>query len=1056
MAVLAAPVERGLDGFGAPVCDDWEAEWTHDSMTVSNTDVGGPQVEVRDTNSKQSKVVITQAGTVLEEQAAKGGATKQRHIQRRHCRPNCSCMQCLLEAMDVARVTGKDERIGQGSQGLVFKFLGPGKKWYVRKDVAISQHNKQPPSVVTKLAQASDEHAKHEVAASIIGEMNRLFLQGEHIVQLHGMRLYSPYDRDRAASSAVCLSFGSGLRGGAAPPDAAPPATPSASTAASTPQTLEFVMEYVDFTLQHLAKLASLVEQRVLNRVVARHPPGFPVGPPTDTLLSSVAAAALLAGLVTLAVSTKGGFSWSIPYYKGHFPGTRRRCGCMAPPDPGEDVPKGLMSRSDSGVLPELVITNIFKQAACGLRRLEQWCLVHRDIKGSNMLVSRSGLVKIADFGTSKRGKRETTAADPQQHRRDREVTITTPFGMSTRIYQAPELAALPSLFDSANDLSAFDGPPSGLLGGDEMSFGLDAVGLGADSSHAFNLLEALGRQPRARSITSATDVWSLGLTMLVIATPSKEGPWPPQFVDGADSFYHPSCVKDFRVPAVLSPGLRELLARCLSCDPTRRPSAAELLAHPSLPQRCPCKDDQGPQHGGRSYSIAPFLEKLLVLTHPAEEAARTEATLLGFGLSAVDRSGPQEYDEWCDETLRHLEALHATYAPTHKTPHTQRLAPPGLLVHDSNHLPRCGSSADLGGGASLCSPTADPISPLLLSPTGSFNGASAPRSRRFPRAFPEDADAAHLPSHTVAHPAGHAPRVSLRRCAYLPPSVNLATGEVEVVGVAFAPRGRAGGRVSLRGVGAAESDRLPDPAPAVVSETPGFIPTASGGGGAAPLDPHRAAFEETAARVKTLTKLYRYLKAREKLMHELEYECPIPDVSSGSEASADPAAPSTRATKCPAGDGAGGAAGSTASDGPQDSYHDDEDVAEWLAEQHGRCRGTRGGGGGHRTGSPPPRQQLPGRYARYERSMQRIVDEEYEKHDRRAGARPRGGARKARSTTQSFHDALADTFASQPSSHCYTQDAPCTTPHMHAHSDGRQQRRRTARVMHHHHHSSA
>lgn len=54
------------------------------------------------------------------------------------------------------------------------------------------------------------------------------------------------------------------------------------------------------------------------------------------------------------------------------------------------------------GAFPERVVKNYSAQLARGLEFLHSNGVVHRDIKGSNALVTTSGVVKLADFGASK------------------------------------------------------------------------------------------------------------------------------------------------------------------------------------------------------------------------------------------------------------------------------------------------------------------------------------------------------------------------------------------------------------------------------------------------------------------------------------------------------------------------------------------------------------------------------------------------------------------------------------------------------------------------------
>ena len=60
------------------------------------------------------------------------------------------------------------------------------------------------------------------------------------------------------------------------------------------------------------------------------------------------------------------------------------------------------------GSLPEQLISNFVRQILQGLNYLHSKDIIHRDIKGANILVDNKGTVKISDFGISKRVEAST------------------------------------------------------------------------------------------------------------------------------------------------------------------------------------------------------------------------------------------------------------------------------------------------------------------------------------------------------------------------------------------------------------------------------------------------------------------------------------------------------------------------------------------------------------------------------------------------------------------------------------------------------------------------
>lgn len=75
-----------------------------------------------------------------------------------------------------------------------------------------------------------------------------------------------------------------------------------------------------------------------------------------------------------------------------------------------EYVPGGSVATMlvNYGPLGESLITNFVRQILTGLAYLHSMDIIHRDIKGANILVDNKGTVKISDFGISKRVEAST------------------------------------------------------------------------------------------------------------------------------------------------------------------------------------------------------------------------------------------------------------------------------------------------------------------------------------------------------------------------------------------------------------------------------------------------------------------------------------------------------------------------------------------------------------------------------------------------------------------------------------------------------------------------
>ncbi|KAI4385204.1 hypothetical protein MLD38_003257 [Melastoma candidum] len=162
------------------------------------------------------------------------------------------------------------------------------------------------------------------------------------------------------------------------------------------------------------------------------------------------------------------------------------------------------------GPFTEPVIRNYARQITSGLAYLHTRNVVHRDIKGANVLVDPNGEIKLADFGMAKH--------------------IT-----------------------SSSSMLSFKGSPYWMAPEVVMN------------TNGYNL---------------AVDVWSLGCTILEMAT--SKPPWSQY--EGVAAIFKIGNSKDMpEIPNQLSNEAKSFIRLCLQRDPSKRPTARQLLDHPFI-----------------------------------------------------------------------------------------------------------------------------------------------------------------------------------------------------------------------------------------------------------------------------------------------------------------------------------------------------------------------------------------------------------------------------------------------------------------------------------------
>jgi serine/threonine protein kinase len=292
------------------------------------------------------------------------------------------------------------------------------------------------------------------------------------------------------------------------------------------------------------------------------------------------------------------------------------------------------------GALEESVAQSYTRQLLLGLEYLHRHGIAHRDMKGANCLVSNDGVIKLADFGASRRWR---------------------PNGNSTGLNLGPGSAGG----------SGSEGVGAGAGAGPAGS-GSPGVNGEIKGTPSWMAPEVIRDQQTQTINWKKADVWSLGCTTVEMTT--GKPPWN-QFNNPVTVLYQIACT-DARpeYPNPASTELTDFLDSCLTRDPVKRTDITSLLLHPFVASGGFMAGHVAPAWGGSS--------KADIAQRPRPSTVST--TPFGQG-------------EWAGEHFSAYEGS-VNNNPNGSTNARLQSGRPNRRV--ANHSARVNSRADLGSRA--------------------------------------------------------------------------------------------------------------------------------------------------------------------------------------------------------------------------------------------------------------------------------------------------------------------------------------------------------------------
>jgi mitogen-activated protein kinase kinase kinase len=229
-----------------------------------------------------------------------------------------------------------------------------------------------------------------------------------------------------------------------------------------------------------------------------------------------------------------------------------------------EFVPGGSIASllTNFGKFGESIARVYTKQILLGLRYLHRHEIVHRDIKGANILVDPSGLCKLADFGASSFIAELVAAENPSIN--------------GTISWMAPEVIRQESHGNKVDIWSVGCTVVEMLTGKFLLTSHLIIIIMFGLLSPLLSPLFSTLFSPLFSPLLSPAS-----LPLILSLTITGKPPWC-EFESGMAAMMHIAVTdQPPSLPCNLSSDGKDFMLRCFERDPRRRPSAAQLLRHP-------------------------------------------------------------------------------------------------------------------------------------------------------------------------------------------------------------------------------------------------------------------------------------------------------------------------------------------------------------------------------------------------------------------------------------------------------------------------------------------